>query len=234
VPDSGGIPMSEPYMQNYTFLGNDTTYQVNGVPSYHFQANETDICCFFRAFLGDMTMDYFEDVWVDPVTGTVLNQHYDVQLRYQMPILGWRLIRDIDAQFTEDQINASISGAARQALAQYYQGHDVVALRLVGKYTENEQAGQIETAKENEAAKKLGTVTLPAILIGLAMVSLMAGFYVYYQTGGAISDGDMDEPSSEAEPSSSMATEEESTEDEAADDSSDGDSDAEEESEEKE
>ncbi|MCH2619320.1 MAG: hypothetical protein MKZ83_03050, partial [Candidatus Poseidoniia archaeon] len=103
------------------------------------------------------------------------------------------------------------------------------ALRLVGQYTENEQAGQIETAKENEAAKKLGTVTLPAILIGLAMVSLMAGFYVYYQTGGAISGGGMDEPSSEAEPSSSMApVEEESTEDEAADDSSDGDSDAEE------
>ena len=53
--------------------------------------------------------------------------------------------------------------------------------------------------------------------------------YVYYQTGGAISGGDMDEPSSEAEPSSSLDTvEEESTEDEAADDSSDGDSDAEE------
>ena len=78
----------------------------------------------------------------------------------------------------------------------------------------------------------MGTVTLPAILIGIAMISLMAGFYVYYQTGGAISDGDTDEPSSEAEPSSSIATvEEESTEDEAADDSSDGDSDAEEESE---
>ena len=41
--------------------------------------------------------------------------------------------------------------------------------------------------------------------------------------------GGMDEPSSEVEPSSSMATvEEESTEDEAADDSSDGESDAEE------
>ena len=62
-------------MQNYTFMGEDPEYQVNGVPSYHFQANETDICCFYRQYLGDMTMDYFEDVWVDPVTGTVLNQH---------------------------------------------------------------------------------------------------------------------------------------------------------------
>jgi len=173
-------------------------------------------------------MNYYEDVWVDPITGTVINQRYDVQLTYDLPF-GPDIIRDIDARFTEEQINNSISSAKTQALAQYYQGHDVVALRLVGQYTESEQAGQIETAKENEADKKLGTVTLPAILIGLAMVSLMAGFYVYYQTGGAISGGDMDEPSSEAEPSSSMApVEEESTEDEAADDSSDGESDAEE------
>ncbi|MCH2420367.1 MAG: DUF3068 domain-containing protein [Candidatus Poseidoniia archaeon] len=232
VPDSGGVPMNEPYMQNYTFMGEDPEYQVNGVPSYHFQANETDICCFFRAFLGDMNMSYYEDVWVDPVTGTVLNQHYDVQLRYQMLILGWKIIRDIDAKFTEEQINASISSAKLQALAQYYQGHDMVVLTLNGAYTEKTVDGQIDAEKDKVASYTLGTVTLPAILIGLAMVSLMAGFYVYYQTGGAISSGGMDEPSSEAEPSSSMATvEEESTEDEAADDSSDGDSDAEEESE---
>ena len=224
-PFTGQGEPSGIYMQNYTFIGEDSEYQVFGVPSYHFQANETGICCIYRQYLGDMHMNYYEDVWVDPMTGTVLNQHYDVQLTYDLPF-GPDLIRDINAKFTEDQINASISGAGKQALAQYYQGHDVVALRLVGKYTENEQAGQIETAKENEAAKKLGTVTLPAILIGFAMVSLMAGFYVYYQTGGAVSGGGMDEPSSDAEPSSSV--EEESTEDEAADDSSDGESDAEE------
>ncbi len=177
-------------------------------------------------------MNYYEDVWVDPMTGTVLNQRYDVQLTYDM-LFGPDIIRDIDASFTEDQIADSISGAGRQALAQYYQGQDVVALRLVGQYTESEQANQIETAKENEAAKKLGTVTLPGILIGSAMVCLMAGFYVYYQNGGGISEVGMDEPSSEPESSPEMAptTEEDSTEEEAADDSSDGDSDAEEESE---
>jgi len=220
------------YMQNYTFIGVDSEYQVFGVPSYHFRANETGICCFYRQYLGDMHMNYYEDVWVDPMTGTVLNQRYDVQLTYDMPF-GPDIIRDIDASFTEDQIADSISGAGRQALAQYYQGQDVVALRLVGQYTESEQANQIETAKENEAAKKLGTVTLPGILIGSAMVCLMAGFYVYYQNGGGISEVGMDEPSSEPESSPEMAptTEEDSTEEEAADDSSDGDSDAEEESE---
>ena len=231
VPGSGNAISGEAdpagiYMQNYTFMGEDPEYQVNGVPSYHFQANETDICCFYRQYLGDMNMTYYEDVWVDPVTGTVLNQHYDVQLTVDFLPFGPGIIRDIDAKFTEEQINASISGAARQALAQYYQGHDVVALRLVGQYTESEQAGQIETAKENEANKKLGTVTLPAILIGLAMVSLMAGFYVYYQTGGAISDGGMEDELSPADMASTV--EEESTENEEADDSSDGESDAEE------
>jgi hypothetical protein len=236
VPGSGNAITGEAdpagiYMQNYTFMGVEL---VNNVTTYHFQANETDICCFYRQYLGDMTMDYFEDVWVDPVTGTVINQHYDVQLRFPL-LFGPGIIRDIDARFTEEQINNSISSAKLQALAQYYQGHDMVVLTLNGAYTEKTVDGQIDAEKDKVASYTLGTVTLPAILIGIAMISLMAGFYVYYQTGGAISDGDMDEPSSEAEPSSSMATtEEESTEDEAADDSSDGDSDAEEESEEKE
>ena len=105
----------------------------------------------------------------------------------------------------------------------------MVVLTLNGAYTEKTVDGQIDAEKDKVANYTMGTQTMPAILIGLAMVSLMAGFYVYYQTGGAISGGDMDEPSSEAEPSSSMApVEEESTEDEAADDSSDGESDAEE------
>ncbi|SVC49938.1 uncharacterized protein METZ01_LOCUS302792, partial [marine metagenome] len=89
----------------------------------------------------------------------------------------------------------------------------------------------IQGEKDKSASYELGTKTIPMITVALAMISLIAGFFVYYQTGGAISDGGMDEPSSEVEPSSSIATaEEESTEDEAADDSSDGESDTEEES----
>ena len=137
-------------------------------------------------------------------------------------------MRDIVANYTQESQDEAASTAKLQALAQYYQGHEMVVLTLNGAYTEKTVDGQIDAEKDKVASYTLGTQTLPTILIGLAMVSLMAGFYVYYQTGGAISGGDMDEPS-EAEPSSSMATvEEESTEDEAADDSSDGESDAEE------
>ena len=160
-------------MQNYTFLGSG---EVNDFPAYHFQANESNICCVPNSLLGSMGMNFFEDVWVDPITGTVLDQHYNVTL-YGLNI-GNKTVRDIDASFTDEQINASISTAKRQALAQYYQGNDVVALRLVGEYTEKEQSKQIASAKDNEAAKKLGTVTLPSILIGLAVICLAAGFYV--------------------------------------------------------
>ena len=220
--------MYNPHMQHYEFIEET---DVNGALAYHFRANETGIPGLSHFALGPMLMDYYEDIWIDPITGTVLDQKYDIQTF--APSLDNGTVRDIVANYTEEQKNSSISSAKTQALAQYYQGHDVVALRLVGQYTESEQANQIESAKENEAAKQLGTVTLPAILIGTAMVCLAAGFYVYYQNGGGISDLGVDEPSSEPESSPEMAptTEEESTEEEAADDSSDGESDSEDESE---
>jgi hypothetical protein len=218
--------MYNPHMQNYTFIDEvawDGTYA--GV-AYHFRANESAIPGLSHELLGAMLMNYYEDVWIDPITGTVLDQKYNI-VTYA-PLMGNAKIRDIVANFTEEQKDASLNDAKLQALAQYYQGHEMVVLTLNGAYTEKTVDGQIDAEKDKVASYTLGTQTLPTILIGLAMVSLMAGFYVYYQTGGAISGGDMDEPSSEAEPSSSITVEEESTEDEAADDSSDGESDAEE------
>jgi hypothetical protein len=227
--ENGSWPnaMYSPHMQHYEFI---EEMDVNGVLAYHFRANETDIPGLSHFALGPMLMDYYEDVWVDPITGTVLDQKYNIQTF--APSLSNGTVRDIVANYTEESKEAAASTAKLQALAQYYQGHEIVVLTLNGAYTEETIDGQIDAEKDKVASYTLGTKTLPTILIGLAMVSLMGGFYVYYQTGGAISGGGMNEPSSEAEPSSSMATvEEESTEDEAAEDSSDGESDAEEESE---
>jgi hypothetical protein len=227
------------HMQNYTFMGEvDWEGTFAGV-AYHFRADEKNISgnegsLYQEVLQTGLDMDYYEDVWIDPVTGTVLDQKYDIQISVPSgyPDLGNATLRDIVANYTEEQKDSSISGARLQALAQYYQGQEIVVLRLNGTYTEKTVNELIQGEKDKSASYELGTKTMPTILVALAMVSLMAGFYVYYQTGGAISGGGMDEPSSEAEPSSSMATvEEESTEDEAADDSSDGESDAEEESE---
>ena len=226
--------MYNPHMQNYTFIAET---DVNGTLAYHFRADEKNISgdsgSLFNENIGPLDMDYYEDVWIDPVTGTILDQKYDIQITVPsgVPGFGNATLRDIVANYTQESQDEAASTAKLQALAQYYQGHEMVVLTLNGAYTEKTVDGQIDAEKDKIASYTLGTQTLPTILIGLAMVSLMAGFYVYYQTGGAISGGgDMDEPSSEAEPPSSMATvEEESTEDEAADDSSDGESDAEEE-----
>jgi hypothetical protein len=199
--------MYNPHMQNYTFVDEVTWDGTYAGVAYHFRANESAIPGLSHELLGAMLMNYYEDVWIDPITGTVLDQKYNI-VTYA-PLMGNATIRDIVANFTEEQKDVSLSGAKLQALAQYYQGHEMVVLTLNGAYTEKTVDGQIDAEKDKVASYTLGTQTLPTILIGLAMVSLMAGFYVYYQTGGAISGGDMDEA--------------ESTEDEVADDSSDGD-----------
>jgi hypothetical protein len=211
--ENGSWPnaMYSPHMQHYEFIEET---DVNGVLAYHFRANETDIPGLSHFALGPMLMDYYEDVWVDPITGTVLDQKYNIQTF--APSLSNGTVRDIVANYTEESKEAAASTAKLQALAQYYQGHEIVVLTLNGAYTEKTIDGQIDAEKDKVASYTLGTKTLPTILIGLAMVSLMAGFYVYYQTGGAISGGDMDE-------AESTDDEAESTDDEAAADSSDGD-----------
>jgi hypothetical protein len=231
--------MYNPHMQNYTFIAET---DVNGTLAFHFRADEKNISgnsgsLYQEVLQTGLIMDYYEDVWVDPVTGTVLDQKYSIQIKVPVgyPQLGGARLRDIVANYTQESQEAAASTAKLQALAQYYQGHEMVVLTLNGAYTEKTVDGQIDAEKDKVASYTLGTKTLPTILIGLAMVSLMAGFYVYYQTGGAVSGGDMDGPSSEAEPSSATVEDlkemgfksPESTEDEAADDTSDGESDAE-------
>jgi hypothetical protein len=240
--------MYNPYIQNYTFISET---DVNGTLAFHFNANKTNIAgdsgSLYNSALGTgLVMDYYEDVWVDPVTGTVLDQKYSIQIfvptifdaRFHdengLPsiaatLFNGAMLRDIVANFTQEAQDESASSAKRQALAQYYQDNEVIVLTLNGAYTDKTVDEQISSQIESVDALTFGSKTLPSILIGGALILLLAGFYVYYQTGGAISGGGMDEPSSEAEPSSSMAAvEEESTEDEESEDSSDGESDTEE------
>jgi hypothetical protein len=251
VPAANGSwpnAMYNPYIQNYTFISET---DVNGKLAFHFNANKTNIAgdsgSLYNSALGTgLVMDYYEDVWVDPVTGTVLDQKYSIQIfvptifdaRFHdengLPsiaatLFNGAMLRDIVANFTQEAQDESASSAKRQALAQYYQDNEVIVLTLNGAYTDKTVDEQISSQIESVDALTFGSKTLPSILIGGALILLLAGFYVYYQTGGAISGGGMDEPSSEAEPSSSMAAvEEESTEDEESEDSSDGESNTEE------
>ena len=134
------------------------------------------------------------------------------------------MLRDIVANYTDEAKEGAADTANIQALAQYYQGNDVVVLTLNGAYTDETVDDQISGQIESVDQLTLGSKTLPTILIGGALISLLAGFYVYYQTGGGAAslDGMADD-----EASSSMAVaEEESTEDEAADDTSNAEEDS--------
>ena len=192
------------HMQNYTFIEET---EVNGSLAYHFRANETDINgnsgSLYHPLLGNLDMDYYEDVWIDPVTGTILNQKYDIQIKIPPIVfgLGGATLRDIVANYTQESIDEGISSAKRQALAQYYQGHEVAVLTLNGAYTEKTVNGQIESEQDKVSGYKLGTKTLPSILIGTSILSLAAGFYVYYQNGGAMNSvgSDLDSSSESIE-----------------------------------
>ena len=243
VPAANGSwpnAMYNPHIQNYTFISET---DVNGTLAFHFNANETSIAGYsgslYNANLGTgLVMDYYEDVWVDPVTGTILDQKYSIQIyvptifdtRFHdenglpsLAAIGFNgaMLRDIVANYTQEAQDEGASSAKRQALAQYYQGNEVIVLTLNGAYTDKTVDEQISSQIESVDALTFGSKTLPSILIGGALILLLAGFYVYYQTGGgsASFDGMADE-----EASSSMATpEEESTEDEESEDSSDDD-----------
>jgi hypothetical protein len=197
-------PMYGLHMQNYTFIEET---EVNGSLAYHFRANETDINgnsgSLYHPLLGNLDMDFYEDVWIDPVTGTILNQKYDIQIKIPPIVfgLGGATLRDIVANYTQESIDEASSSAKRQALAQYYQGHEVAVLTLNGAYTEKTVNGQIESEQDKVSGYKLGTKTLPSILIGTSILSLAAGFYVYYQNGGAMNSvgSDLDSSSESTE-----------------------------------
>jgi hypothetical protein len=120
--------------------------------------------------------------------------------------MGGLTLRDIVANYTQESIDEGISSAKRQALAQYYQEHEVAVLTLNGAYTDKTVDGQIEAEQDKISSYKLGTKTLPSILIGTSIISLAAGFYVYYQNGGAMNSVGSDLDSSSE--SSTSVTEE--------------------------
>jgi len=207
-----------------------------------------------------LEMDFFEDVWIDPVTGTVLDQKYDIQIKVPdkdecsdtnftteetceagadgiagddettedidesaddetwIPYTYSKLmLRDIVANYTAEAKEGAADTANIQALAQYYQGNDVVVLTLNGAYTDETVDEQISGQIESVDTLTLGSKTLPSILIGGALVSLLAGFYVYYQTGGRLESS----VEQEATPKLSDEPPEESLDDNDSDEASD-------------
>ena len=218
--------MHNPHIQNYTYMGEEVWDATNAGVAYHFRANEKNISgntgsLWQSTLQTGLDMHFYEDVWIDPVTGTVLDQKYDIQIKVPDDGSAYAnlMLRDIVANYTAEAKEGAADTANIQALAQYYQGNDVVVLTLNGAYTDETVDDQISGQIESVDALTLGSKTLPSILIGGALVSLLAGFYVYYQTGapGVVSSDSMpdEEPEAETdEPEEESDSDEEVTEDE--------------------
>ena len=95
-------------------------------------------------------------------------------------------------------------------------------MTLKGGYSDSEVSDAKTTISDTSSALSTAR-TIPMVLIGVALASLVGGFYVYYQNnqGGDMSLG-MDDSSSE-EPAPSMAVTEEDSEDKAEDSNDDSD-----------
>lgn len=174
-----------------------------------------------------LLMDYEENVFLDPVTATVLDQNFSILVTVALPWGTETVAQSIDVAYTEEQKLAS-SGSRWTAEFGYtfIPGSPVRAdnanftiMTLRGGYSDAEVADAKKTIEDTSSALSSAR-TIPMVLIGAALVSLMGGFYVYYQNnqGGDMSSG-MDNSASEESAPSMAVTEEES--EEAQEDSND-------------
>ncbi len=182
----------------------------------------------------DLYMDYEENVWVDPVTGTVLDQVFNITVSIHFPWGTEQAVQTVNVAYTEEQKLASSESRWNTEFGYTYlpgsplraDNSNFVIMTLKGEYSGSEKTDAIKTIEDTTSALKTGEQTVPTLLIGLAMVSLAGGFYTYYQNQGGSFGMGMDEFGGEEEPAPSMATttEEDTSEAESADDDSDGES----------
>ena len=174
-----------------------------------------------------LLMDYEENVFLDPVTATVLDQNFSILVTVALPWGTETVAQSIEVAYTEEQKLAS-SGSRWTAEFGYtfIPGSPVRAdnanftiMTLRGGYSDAEVADAKKTIEDTSSALSSAR-TIPMVLIGAALVSLMGGFYVYYQNnqGGDMSSG-MDNSASEESAPSMAVTEEDS--EEAQEDSND-------------
>ena len=177
-----------------------------------------------------MYMDYEENVWVDPVTATVLDQNFSILVTILFPWGSESVAQSIDVSYTEAQKLASSASRWQTEFAYTFlpgsplraDNANFTIMTLKGGYSDAEVSDAKTTISDTSSALSQAR-TIPTVLIGVALASLMGGFYVYYQNnqGGDMSLG-MDDSGSE-EPAPSMAVTEEDSVEEAEDSNDDSD-----------
>jgi len=169
-----------------------------------------------------MSMDYVENVWLDPITATVLDQDFTILVNITFPWGSVVPAQSIVVEYTEAQKLAS-SGSRWTAEFGYTfipgsplraDNANFTIMTLTGGYSDSEKSDAKKTIEDTSSALSSAR-TIPMALIGVALVSLMGGFYVYYQNNEGMGLGmdDMSSSSEESEPSMATTTDEDSEED---------------------
>ena len=173
-------------------------------------------------------MDYTEDVYFDPFSGTVQNQVYNVTVYVDLDGTGnltqWDSVaQTVDVEYTDEQKAAYASSMGQKAFAMYYSGKTIPVMTLDGGFTTDEKAEGVESAEERLSGLKLLDTYVPGLLIVLALGCLIGGFYLYYQEGeggGGVAAPPAPEP--EADDGGDDDTGDSADDDSGGDDADDG------------
>jgi hypothetical protein len=155
-------------------------------------------------------MDYAEDLYFDPYTGTVQNQVYSVTGYVDADFSGSltendTVVQTLNVEYSDAQKAAYPASMGQKAFAQFYSGNTIPVMVLNGGYNEAEVSESVDVANERTSNLKMADTYVPGTLIVLALGCLIGGFYIYYQEG----EGGGGAPAAAPEP--------------AADDGGDGD-----------
>ena len=139
-----------------------------------------------------MYMDYQEDVWLDPITATVLDQTFSILVSIHLPWGTETVAQSIDVGYTDVQkLTSSADRWTAEFGYTYLPGSPLRAdnakftiLTLVGGYSDSEKSDAKTTIEDTSSALKSAR-NIPMALIGVALASLLGGFYVYYNDGSA-------------------------------------------------
>ena len=170
-------------------------------------------------------MDYAEDLYFDPYTGTVQNQIYSVTGYVDADFSGSltendTVVQTLNVEYSDAQKAAYPASMGQKTFAQYYSGDTIPVMVLNGGYNEAEQTEGVERADEVNTQLKMADTYVPGLLIVLALGCLIGGFYIYYQEG----EGGGGAPAAAPEPAADDGGDDDAG-DSGDDDSSGGDDD---------
>jgi hypothetical protein len=214
----------------------ETTQEAKGAADMYNPADPNSTGVFVEMWNTSLYMDYQEDIWFDPLTGTMFNQHYNATVYATAlptglpapypPVVYNQAVKQIDVQYAGNdsaRAPAYMTAVGQKTFAMFYSGKTIPVMDLLGGFTPDEQADGVESANERLSGLKLLDTYVPGLLIVLALGCLIGGFYLYYQEGeggGGVAAPPAPEP--EADDDGDDDTGDSADDDSGGDDADDG------------